>query len=64
MLSVERMSAFHPSETLEQSTFRQAAQAGSKVDLLRNLQRVVHLDAEISDGALQLSVAEQELAGT
>ena len=27
-------------------------QAGSKVDLLRNLQRVVHFNAEISHGAL------------
>ena len=35
------------------------SQAGLKVYLLRDLQRVIHFDAEIPDGALQLPVAEQ-----
>jgi hypothetical protein len=30
----------------------------SEVDLLRKGQRVIHLDAEITDGALQLAVSE------
>jgi hypothetical protein len=35
----------------------------SKVDLFGDLQRVVDLDAEVPDRALQLSVAEKQLAG-
>lgn len=48
----EHRSASHPSETLGQSAFRRLPQAGSKVDLFRDLQRVVHFDAEIPDSAL------------
>ncbi len=33
------------------------------LSLLRDLQRVVHLNSEVSDGALQLRVPEQELNG-
>ena len=36
----------------------------SEVSLLGQDQGVVHLDAEVADGALQLRVAEQELART
>lgn len=36
---------------------------GLEVDLFGECERVVHLDAEAAYGALQLTVAEQELAG-
>jgi hypothetical protein len=32
--------------------------------LLGEFQRVIHLDAEVSNGALQLGVAKQELNGS
>lgn len=35
----------------------------SEIDLLGKRQSVVDLDAEVADGALQLTMAEQELAG-
>lgn len=35
------------------------SQAGLEVYLLRDLQRVIHFDAEIPDSALQLPVAKQ-----
>lgn len=35
----------------------------SDVDLFRYRQGIIHLDAEVSDGAFDLSVAEQELDG-
>jgi hypothetical protein len=34
-----------------------------QLNLLRHLERVVDLDAEVSDRALKLSVAEEKLAG-
>jgi len=34
------------------------------VSLLRDLQRVIDLEPKVSDGALQLGMAEQELDGS
>jgi hypothetical protein len=36
----------------------------SKVDLLRKRQRIVHLDTEIPNGALKLSMTQEKLAGS
>jgi hypothetical protein len=38
--------------------------ADSHLDLFRYRQRIIHLDTEVSDGALDLGVAEQELYGS
>jgi hypothetical protein len=40
------------------------ARLGSEVHLFRDGKGIIHLNAEISDGALDLSVAEQELHGS
>ena len=37
---------------------------GSNVDLLRYCKGIIHIDAEIPDSALNLSVAEQKLHGS
>ena len=41
----------------------QAALAALGFGLLGDLQRIVHLDTEVADGALQLRVTEQKLNG-
>ena len=35
----------------------------SQIDLLGECERVIHLDAEVAHSALQLAVAEEQLAG-
>ena len=49
------MAAFHPKLAL-----------GGWLDFepFRELQRIIQLDAEIADGALQLGMAQQQLAGS
>jgi hypothetical protein len=42
----------------------QAAPENLDLDLLGNCERVINIDAEISDGALDLGMAQQELDGT
>jgi hypothetical protein len=39
----------------------EAGGRGLELDLLRDIQSVIHLNPEISDGALQLRMAEEEL---
>jgi len=41
-----------------------SAPASSNVDLLRNGERIIHIDAEVPDSALDLGVAEQKLHGS
>lgn len=45
------------------STSRRLYGLSSKVDLLGNLKGIIDLNAKVSDRALELSVAEQQLAG-
>jgi hypothetical protein len=42
---------------------RAAAECWLDFSLLRNLQSIIHLDAEVSDRAFQLGMAEQQLNG-
>lgn len=40
------------------------AASASEVGLLRNLERIIHLDTQIPYGAFQLPMSEQQLAGS
>lgn len=57
--------AFHPSVASAEATIPAAwdDRLGSDLGSLSKYERVLHIDAEISDGVLDLRVAEQDLDG-